>query len=193
MAWDTARTKQLLLDAAVNEFSEHGLEGARVDRIAKAAGVNKERIYQYFGNKGQLFATVLQQELERLAAAVPLALDAEHDLGDYAGRAFDYHCAHPHFARLLHWEGLQPTGECAAEATRTAHYAKKIAAVAAAQEAGILSKDVSAADLVRAVIALSEWSFATPQLARMTGDALPDDGVEARRATVVRAIRKLST
>jgi AcrR family transcriptional regulator len=44
MAWDTERTKALLLAAATEEFSEKGLAGARVDRIAAAAGVNKERI-----------------------------------------------------------------------------------------------------------------------------------------------------
>ena len=59
MAWDTERTKRLLLDAATAEFSEHGLAGARVDRIAASAGVNKERIYQYFGKKDDLFAAVL--------------------------------------------------------------------------------------------------------------------------------------
>jgi AcrR family transcriptional regulator len=72
MAWDTDKTKQLLLDAAVQEFAEHGLQGARVDRIAKSAGVNKERIYQYFGNKEQLFSRVLDAELGKLAAAVPM-------------------------------------------------------------------------------------------------------------------------
>jgi AcrR family transcriptional regulator len=48
---DTVRTKQRLLDAAVSEYSEHGPLGAGVDRVAADAGVTKERIYQYFGNK----------------------------------------------------------------------------------------------------------------------------------------------
>ncbi|NJP82382.1 helix-turn-helix transcriptional regulator, partial [Streptomyces sp. AA8] len=55
MAWDTARTRQALLDAAVDEFAEHGFDGARIERIGTRAGVNKERIYQYFGNKQRLF------------------------------------------------------------------------------------------------------------------------------------------
>ena len=59
MAWDTERTKRLLLDAATAEFSAYGLAGARIDRIAATAGVNKERIYQYFGKKDELFAQVL--------------------------------------------------------------------------------------------------------------------------------------
>jgi len=108
MAWDTAKTKKLLLDAAVDEFAGHGPEGARIDRIAAAAGVNKERIYPYFGGKQQLFAAVVHRELEQLAAAVPIeeADGRPVDLPEYAGRVFDYHLAHPHLLRLLQWEEI---------------------------------------------------------------------------------------
>jgi AcrR family transcriptional regulator len=44
-----------LLDAAFEEFAQHGLAGARVDRIAEAAQANKGLIYVYYGNKEQLF------------------------------------------------------------------------------------------------------------------------------------------
>lgn len=142
MVWDTARTKQLLLDAAVAEFAEHGLEGARVARVATRAGVNKERIYQYFGNKEKLFGAVLESELRKIAAAVPLTADQGADLGDYAGRLFDYHRRHPHFVRLLAWEGLQSRGPVVAEAERTEHYVEKVAALARAQEAGVLAQDI---------------------------------------------------
>src|SRR5438270_8604330 len=99
MAWDTDKTKQLLLDAAVQEFAGNGFQGARVDRIAKSAGVNKERIYQYFGNKEQLFARVLDAELGKLAAAVPMTAEAAADLPEHVGRIYDYHQANPHFVR----------------------------------------------------------------------------------------------
>jgi AcrR family transcriptional regulator len=68
MAWDTAKTKRLLLDAAVDEFAAHGPEGARIDRIAAAAGVNKERIYPYFGGKQQLFSAEVGVDRRRRAA-----------------------------------------------------------------------------------------------------------------------------
>ena len=45
------RTRQQILTAASEEFSQKGLHGARVDEIAKRAQVNKERIYAYFGSK----------------------------------------------------------------------------------------------------------------------------------------------
>ncbi|MEU2681244.1 TetR family transcriptional regulator [Streptomyces sp. NPDC007107] len=197
MAWDTARTKQLLLDAAVEEFAEHGPEGARVARVATRAGVNKERIYQYFGNKDQLFGAVLASELARLAAAVPLSAEQAEDLGDYAGRVYDYHRTHPHFARLLTWEGLQHgTGEgdapLAAEAERAAHYAEKIQAVAAAQDAGALTRDADPARLMYAVIALVNAWFMLPQVARLLLSSTPNPHPASDRDALVLLVRRLT-
>ncbi|MEV1006467.1 TetR family transcriptional regulator [Streptomyces sp. NPDC049881] len=191
MAWDTARTRQLLLDAAVGEFAEHGPEGARVARVATRAGVNKERIYQYFGNKEKLFGAVLESELAKIAAAVPLTADQGADLGDYAGRLFDYHRRHPHFVRLLAWEGLQSRGPVAAEAERTGHYIEKAAALAEAQEAGALARDIPPGQLVHAVISLVASWFTMPQLARMLVPAANEDE-DAQREALVTLVRRLA-
>lgn len=117
MAWDTERTKQLLLDAATEEFSRHGLAGARVDRIASAAGVNKERIYQYFGKKDDLFEIVLERELAGVIGATALMGTGFDAVATYAGRIFDYQREHPALARLVFWEGLE-LEEPVAEAIR---------------------------------------------------------------------------
>lgn len=104
------RTKDAILSAAVEEFSQNGLDGARVNQIAKRAGVNKRMLYHYFGNKEELFLAVLEavyqdirtheQELhlEELAPA-----DAMRELVDYT---FDYYIANPHFIKLLNNENL---------------------------------------------------------------------------------------
>ncbi|WP_433441480.1 TetR/AcrR family transcriptional regulator [Nonomuraea sp. CA-141351] len=188
MAWNTAQTRRLLLDAAVEEFAEHGPEGARLDRVAAAAGVNKERIYQYFGNKEQLFAAVLTWALERLAEAVPLEEGLAADLPEYAGRVYDYHREHPQFIRLLHWEGLhRGSGPVAGGEVRAAHYAAKLAALAAAQKAGTLGTDFAPRELLYAVIALAGWWYATPQLAQM----IMAEGAGTARDTLVRMVAKL--
>ena len=64
MAWDTEGTKRRILEAAVDEFARLGPDGATIDRIARTAGVNKERVYNYFGDKRGLFAAVLRSELD---------------------------------------------------------------------------------------------------------------------------------
>ncbi|MFD9791960.1 TetR family transcriptional regulator [Streptomyces sp. NPDC059070] len=193
MAWDTARTRQLLLDAAVEEFAEHGPEGARVARIATRSGVNKERIYQYFGSKEKLFVAVLESELEKVAAQVPLTVELAADLGDYAGRIHDYHRAHPHFVRLMAWEGLLCQDRVAAECERTDHYAEKIAAVAAAQRAGALTDAVGAGELVHAVITLTASWFTLPQLARMLLSPGTQGSPEDQREVLVTLVRRLTS
>src|SRR5215475_10727060 len=131
MAWDVERTKRLLLEAATTEFSQHGLAGARVDRIAASAGVNKERIYQYYGSKQGLFGAVLAAELALALEAIPIEGTGVHAISDYAGRVFDYHSAHPQLARLTLWEGLEAAVPTVEDIRRTAAR-DKIAALRAA-------------------------------------------------------------
>ncbi|MFP3966269.1 TetR family transcriptional regulator [Actinomadura fulvescens] len=100
---DSPTTKDALLAAAREEFAEHGVAGARVDRIAQRAGVNKERIYGYFGNKEKLFDAVIQVALDEFAAITPQPGD---DPVEYVGHLFDYYQEHPELLRLLTWEGL---------------------------------------------------------------------------------------
>ena len=144
MAWDTAGTRRALLEAAVAEFAEHGFAGARVDRLAGKAAINKERIYQYFGSKRGLFSAVLQREMSELAAAVPLTVEQTADLGEFAGRIFDYHREYPSYTRLLLWEGLEgDPNDIVAGDERTRRYQEEARAVAQAQADGALRDDVA--------------------------------------------------
>ncbi len=52
---------QQILEAAFEVFGEHGLAGARLDDIAKRAGVAKGTIYLYFPNKEALFKEMIRQ------------------------------------------------------------------------------------------------------------------------------------
>ncbi len=172
------------------EFAEHGLSGTRVERIAARAGVNKERLYNYFGDKERLFTAVLSDELARIAAALPLQSLSVDDIGEYAGRHFDYHVANPHLIRLLQWEALEHGGgPVPEEEGRTVHYQAKVEAFRAAQERGVLVDSARAADLVFMIMALTSWWLAVPQVARMvTGEA----DLAQRRAAVVEAARRLA-
>ncbi|HMH94842.1 MAG TPA: TetR family transcriptional regulator [Streptosporangiaceae bacterium] len=193
MAWDTEGTRRRLQEAATIEFAERGPDGTTMARIAERAGINKERLYKYFGDKQALFETVLSGELEKLAAAVQPLAGGFEDIGEFAGRTFDYHAAHPELVRLLLWEGL--AGDPVADqARRTAHYQDKARAYAAAQRAGTLDDDLDPDHLVFLIIALAAWWLAVPQLAFMlTGsDGSDADEHARRRACVVRAAERLA-
>ncbi|WP_353814927.1 TetR/AcrR family transcriptional regulator [Agromyces sp. SYSU T00266] len=192
MAWDTERTKRLLLDAATEEFSRHGLAGARVDRIAASAGVNKERIYQYFGKKDDLFATVLATRLRDLIDEVPMTGTGPDAVGDYAGRLFAHHLADETIPRLIFWEGLELGGDAVADA-RKEYHESKIAAFQAMLPG--IDRDAAGELLLSIVSLVNAWpvlaqldrQFVTGA-GRTTADPAVDRGarVAARRAVLER-------
>jgi len=75
---DLDRTRRLILDAAIEEFARIGLQGARVDTIAKNAGVNKAMIYYIFENKEELYLAALEKLFEEKTKGIdPPPKDAE--------------------------------------------------------------------------------------------------------------------
>ncbi|MEX0854013.1 MAG: TetR/AcrR family transcriptional regulator [Bauldia sp.] len=103
-------TKRDILVAAREEFCEHGLDGARVDRIAKRAAANKRLLYHYFGNKEALYSAVLldayreirQGELKLHLGDLP-PVEAMRKLVEFT---FDHFRRHPWFIRLLSTENI---------------------------------------------------------------------------------------
>jgi len=59
-----------ILAAAAVEFAARGYAGARVDRIARRARVNKAMLYYHFGSKQALYRTLLRQLFSEAAAAL---------------------------------------------------------------------------------------------------------------------------
>jgi AcrR family transcriptional regulator len=75
------RTRQAILDAAMNAFLAKGLHDTSVDEIAEAADISRAALYQYFESKEQLFV-----ELIRVAASDLLGvIRSPADLGPTAG------------------------------------------------------------------------------------------------------------
>ena len=64
-----------ILDAASTVFAEHGFAGARVDEIARRAGVNKAMLYYHVGNKQALYTAVLSRNFERMEKVLGPVVD----------------------------------------------------------------------------------------------------------------------
>ncbi|MDX5593412.1 TetR/AcrR family transcriptional regulator [Pseudovibrio sp. SPO723] len=101
-------TRRKILEAARDEFASAGFEGARVDRIAESAGVNKNMLYHYFGNKDALFSVVLDEayrDIRQQEAALELdplsPLEAIKALVTFS---WTYYLKNPEFIRLLNAE-----------------------------------------------------------------------------------------
>jgi len=98
-------TRASILAAARIEFAAKGLEGARVDQIAKRAKANKQLVYYYFGSKDDLYQAALDatyaeiraSERELDLSALP-PRDAMVRLIDFS---LDYLDEHREFIRML--------------------------------------------------------------------------------------------
>jgi TetR/AcrR family transcriptional regulator len=105
---DPVATRKKLLAAARHEFARSGLAGARVDEIANRAGVNKQLVYHYFGDKDALYGAVLEWVYEEIRAQ-ERKLNLEGLPPDRAIRkliesSFDHLALHPDFIVLLNDE-----------------------------------------------------------------------------------------
>ena len=107
---DADRSALAILAAARDEFAEHGLGGARVERIAERSTLNKRLIYYYFENKDSLFRAVLEhtyldiREAEKQLHLNDLApAEAVRRLTEFT---WNYYLAHPEFLTLLNSANL---------------------------------------------------------------------------------------
>ncbi|HUZ64430.1 MAG TPA: TetR family transcriptional regulator [Acetobacteraceae bacterium] len=102
--------RQRILAAAVQEFSRNGYSGARIDRIAAAAGANKRMLYYHVGNKEVLYLTVLEgayAQIREAEHALELQMLAPPDaIGRLVEFTWAYYLAHPEFMALLNEENL---------------------------------------------------------------------------------------
>jgi TetR/AcrR family transcriptional regulator len=170
---DLERTKAKILKAALVEFCAKGLAGARTAAIARRAGVNKRMLFYCFGSKEELYREILRRknaESERLVEMVPDRVSSELVQWDEKCRAdIDY-------ARLLEWEALESgSGPVVMESERRRIFKAAIAKLRHAQERGYLSEVPDIAQLLTALVGVTLFPYAFPQLVRLITGMGPTD------------------
>lgn len=161
MPRDAEATRARLLDAAINEFAEFGIAGARVDRIATKANANKAQIYHYFGSKDQLFDAAFAEIVSRVLASTPIDV---HDLPGYAVRLADLYEQHPEILRMATWQRLERPAD-KPHLRAEASIRDKITAIRAAQQDGTLPDHYPAEALLALVLnTAATWAAAGPEL-----------------------------
>jgi AcrR family transcriptional regulator len=184
---DAQATRRRILDAAAAEFAAHGIAGARVDRIAAAAKVNKAQMYAYHGSKDGLFDAVFNEQLVAIVDSVPL--DAS-DLPGYAVALYDEYLARPELIRLATWARLErtPTGDLLG--TFVGHDTSKLASITAAQADGHVDPALDPRDVYALVTAVSmTWSPASVLVAASADDDAAEH--EARRALLADIVGRM--
>jgi AcrR family transcriptional regulator len=179
-------TKERILEAALAEFSAHGIAGARVDRIAATARCNKNLIYIYFTDKETLFTTVLHKHMMRIHEEQPFT---PADLPGYAGKVFDWAMANPDLMRLMAWSALEQKAK--GHAGRVATFEAKVRALAEAQHAGQVGTALPPEFLLISVLCLATaWSAAGLFGSSVNPKAAERPG--ARRESLIEAVRLLA-
>lgn len=80
----TENTVEKIESGAILEFSQYGFEGARIDRIAKKAQINKAMIYYHFKGKESLYEHVLNTIITRIYATIsPLITESPASKADF--------------------------------------------------------------------------------------------------------------
>jgi AcrR family transcriptional regulator len=184
---NAAASKERLFTAAAAEFVAHGVAGARVDRIAAAAGANKRLIYDYFGDKDGLFDAVLERFTEDAVGAVPIDAD---DLPAYAGRLFDYHCDNPDLLRLVTWARLEGRTTPSAQAQRRGSYRRRAAAIEDAQRAGTVTSALTGSQLLDLIESLAVGWTAAARGVLATPRQLKAERA-AQRQAIAEAVRRI--
>jgi AcrR family transcriptional regulator len=184
----TATPKERVLAAALDEFAAHGVAGARVDRIARAAKTSKERVYAYFRSKEDLYAAVAADLLQEVMDSATLD---PADLPGYVGELFDFYAGHPDMLRLVGWSRLEPNealagfGEAGAASLR-----RKLEAIEKGQRDGVLDDAFEPIDVLLLLVHLS-MGWMTAVEFHTLDEAGGPDALARRRAAAVLAAERL--
>jgi AcrR family transcriptional regulator len=163
---DTAGEQELnrgaLLAAATAEFASHGLKGASLEAIARAAGITRAMIYYYFGGREGLYVATLEDAYRTINQA-EMALDVERIAPAAAMRKLiefriDFYAQNPSFVALVSVEN-QLEGAFLRQADvvrdRGVHnLARTRSVLERGQREGVFRKDIDPLDLHQIMVSL---------------------------------------
>lgn len=179
-------TRDRIVAAATAEFALHGIAGARVERIAKAARTSKERVYAHFGSKDELYRFIAGRELMAMSEAVPMD---PADLPGYAVRVHDHAMEHPERLRLMKWGQLELLSDPASvDDPFDAVVAKKIEQLRQAQTDGVLDASWDPTDIL---VFVSQLATSAVDPGSSTDREQRTAFLAARRDAIQRAVRRL--
>lgn len=181
-----------ILEAAVDEFSEYGFAGARVDRIASNAKVSPRSLYYHFGNKHDLYLAVHEQMFAEHSTDFLQPLDTDSLVDRLRANLHVAATERWHkWARLMMWESLQPVGL----PRENEPINGDIVALLAARESGEIDPSVDVDMLALAFTAITFFPWIMPGEVRRTVGLNPADPEFVRRQTelVNTLVARLST
>jgi TetR/AcrR family transcriptional regulator len=189
------RTRARILSAARTEFSRSGFAGARIDAIARRAGVPKSLIFYYFESKNGLSRAVSAQRLATYALPRVEPGANPQNLFQWPLWLFargDETIDAVHFAL---GEGIRDGSSRTTlfdQEQRRESFQQQVARVREEQAAGALPATLDAAQLTLLLYVLGVYPYILPQGAFLITGAAPDEAAfRARFATFVRDLARV--
>jgi TetR/AcrR family transcriptional regulator len=147
-------SRELILRAARAEFAERGFAGARVNRIARASGLNKQLIYYYFGSKQALYAAATTVPASPDAAASRDPTTGTEGIRQVVSGLLRMFAGHPEIIALLVDRSASPDAARAGRAWIARAQQDVVAAVSRGQGLGHFRDDLDPATVARAAVVL---------------------------------------
>jgi len=170
---DLARTRDLILKAAIAEFAAKGANGARCRDIARRAGVNKRMLFYCFGSKESLYREILRRKFSQRTAVFESIPD---ELAPAILHWYEAFAGDIELVRLLEWEALgAATGRLVGEDERRQYFKRTSARLRRAQRNGRIPGDIDLIQLQLSIIALTAFPLAFPQMTRLASGLAPTD------------------
>jgi TetR/AcrR family transcriptional regulator len=195
---DPALSRQLILSAAQDEFAAYGLNGARIDRIAKRVGASKNLIYHYFGSKDRLYLNVLEgiyrQMREDQNDLALQELPPVEGMRRLVANTFDHFVRSPALIRLMSIENIHFARHLKKSTSVKPLYAPLLRTIgsllAKGQDAGVFRKNVDSIDLYISMSGLAYFYLSNRHSLSWIFDQPLDQPkrLEQRRAHIVEVI-----
>ncbi len=179
---DSARNRQLLIDAAKAAFTDIGLQ-VSLEEIARRAGVGIGTLYRHFPSRESVVEAVYRREVEQLTEAVPQLLktsQAGEALHKWMHLFVDYIATKRLIAPSL---GAATGGTSALRANSAELITHAMTTlVKRAVESGDVRNDIAPSDLLRAMVGVSygnpdqAWEASARRLIDLLMDGLRRKG-----------------
>lgn len=189
------KSRAAILQAALREFAQQGMAGARTDAIARAARVNKALLYYYFQDKETLYGESIDFAFGQLSQHMMKVLDQDLPPRDkvllYVGSYFDFVASQNSIRNLMQMENMR-AGQGSPHLQRVAkrYFLPLFTRLSAVIREGIASgvfRPVDPAHFIPSMVALVVFYFiSAPVMKSVMGfDPLSPEKLAERRAAVL--------
>ena len=191
---DSKQSRQDILNAAENEFSEKGFYGTRIDEIAQKAGINKRMIYQYFNNKEDLYKAVLVQVYGRLSDSETQIFGSDKSAVDSLKEIIelymDFLRDNPNYVSMIMWENLNKgkyISEIDIKGMKDHTFVMLRQAIEKGQKEGTFKEDIDVDQIIYSILTSTFSSFSNKYTLKdmIDFDYDSDDVFAARKQTII--------